>query len=133
MDRPTARRRPGRPADVEVRVSVCLTCGSYSQKTYPNFPLIVEAELLRPDANHAPAVEQYNADCDNHEHSLGREPIAFLNLPEGTDANGLSRDTDDEEVRELETVVCDDFVLQGSDNGHSGIQTVTEEELDDGV
>lgn len=96
---------------------------------HPDFPALMEAERLRPDADHAPAVEDDDAHCDDHEHGFGREAVVFLDAPEGADADCLRGDADNEEVRELETVVCYDFVLEGPDDGHGGVQAVPEEKV----
>ena len=88
---------------------------------YPDFPALVEAEILAPDANHAPSIEEHDAHCDDHEHGLGGQAVVLLNAPKGTDANGLSGDSDDEQVRELETVIRDDFVLKSADDSDGSI------------
>jgi hypothetical protein len=70
------------------------------------FPYIVEAELLRPDANHPPAIEQDDANGHGIEHSLCREAEAFLYLPEGENAHGLGCYANDEQIRKIQSVVC---------------------------
>lgn len=44
--------------------------------------MLTEAKLLRPDAYHAPAIQQNDADCDNVEHELCRQSVALLDQPE---------------------------------------------------
>ena len=44
---------------------------SIESLVYPNLPLVMETEALRPDADHAPAVEKDDAYGDDHEHGLG--------------------------------------------------------------
>ena len=61
----------------------------------PDFPDVVEAEVRAPDADHAPAVEQDDAEHDGVEHGFGGEAEAFLGPPEGVDAQGLGGDADD--------------------------------------
>lgn len=95
----------------------------------PDFPALVEPEGLRPDADHAPAVEEDNADGHGHEHGLGGEGEAFLDLPVGSNADGLRGDADDEEVCELQAVVGYDLVLQRADHSDSGVEAVAEEEV----
>lgn len=71
------------------------------------FPNVVESKLLRPDTDHAPRIEQNDANRHGVEHSLRGKAEAFLDLPEGEDTHGLSSYAHDEEVREVESVVCD--------------------------
>ena len=50
---------------------------------------MVEAKAGGPDSDHAPAVKQDYADCDDVEHSFRGEVQVALNEPEGIDADGL--------------------------------------------
>lgn len=43
----------------------------------------MEAETLGPDADHAPAIEQYDADGDEVEHGFCAEVEVALDEPEG--------------------------------------------------
>lgn len=95
----------------------------------PYFPNMVEAESLRPNPDHAPAVEENDPDGDGVEHGFGGETVAFLNLPEREDANSLGCYAHDEEVGQLKSVVSDDAVLQCADHGDCGIERVAEEEV----
>jgi hypothetical protein len=72
------------------------------------FPHIMEAELLRPDTNHSPAIKQDDANGDGIEHSFGREAPAFLNLPKGEDAHSLGCYANDEQIRKIQSVVRHD-------------------------
>lgn len=56
----------------------------------PDFPAIVETEALRPDADHAPAVEQDYGDGDGVEHCFGAQREPLLDCPESVDADCLS-------------------------------------------
>lgn len=49
----------------------------------------MEAKSLGPDADHPPAVEQYDADCDGVEHGFCAEVEVPLDEPEGVDADCL--------------------------------------------
>lgn len=49
----------------------------------------METKLRRPDADHAPAVEEDDGNGDGVEHGLGAEVVAALDEPEGINANGL--------------------------------------------
>jgi hypothetical protein len=89
----------------------------------------VEAELLRPDSNHSPGVQQNDSDGYSIEHRLGGKAVAFLDVPEAEDAHGLGGNSDDEEVGEVEGVVGHNGVLKGSDHGDSCVQRVAEEEV----
>lgn len=51
---------------------------------------MVEAEARSPDADHAPAVEQDDADCDGVEHCFCAEVEVALDEPEGVYADCLS-------------------------------------------
>lgn len=75
------------------------------------FPNVVESKLLRPDTDHSPCIEENNANCYSVEHSLCGKAETFLDLPEGKDAQRLSSYAHDEEVCEVESVVCDDRIL----------------------
>ena len=57
--------------------------------TYPDFPCIVEAELVGPDADHAPAIKQDDSNGDGVEHGFGSELEALLNCPKCVYANRL--------------------------------------------
>lgn len=83
---------------------------------HPDLPALVEAEVLAPDADHAPAIEEHDTHCDDHEHGLGGQAVVLLYAPEGADTDGLSGDAHDKQVCELQTVVCDDFVLKCADD-----------------
>lgn len=61
----------------------------------------MESETLRPDANHTPPVQQDDAHRHGVEHGFRRQVVAFLDVPEGEDADGLRDDANDEEVGEL--------------------------------
>lgn len=50
---------------------------------------MVESKPLRPDADHAPAVEQDDADCDRTEHGLRSELVSLLDEPKGVYTDGL--------------------------------------------
>lgn len=63
-------------------------------------PFVVEPELLRPIAYHAPAVKSNNADGHSVEHGFCAQPKALLDVPEREDPDGLRDNTDDQEVRE---------------------------------
>ena len=54
------------------------------------FPDIVEPKLLCPDTDHAPTIEQDNANGDGVEHGLCGQAEALLDLPEGKDTYSLS-------------------------------------------
>jgi hypothetical protein len=56
---------------------------------------MMEAETLRPDSDHAPAVEKDDSHRHGVEHGFGGEAVAFLDLPERKDSNGLGDDADD--------------------------------------
>lgn len=53
---------------------------------------MVEAEALRPDANHAPEIEEDDGECDDVEHGFGGEAVSLLSPPEGVDSNRLAGD-----------------------------------------
>jgi hypothetical protein len=112
--------------------------------TYPDLPDMVESKPLRPDPDHAPAIEQDDADCYGIEHGFCSELISLLDRPERIYTDGLrnqfscsclilkthlSCNADDEEIRQLERVVSYHAVLQCRDDSHSRIQRVTEEEV----
>lgn len=62
--------------------------------THPDFPEMMEAELLGPDAYHTPTVEEDDGYGYEVEHGFGAEVEAFLGVPEGVDADGLGCDAD---------------------------------------
>ncbi len=94
---------------------------------------MVETEFLRPDTNHAPPVEDDDADGDGDEHCFGGKAVFLLDEPETAYAGGLSGDADNVEVDEFEAVVCDDRVLESSDDGHGCVEAVAEQEVADEV
>lgn len=65
-------------------MSVHKQTGNFSRRaaSYPEFPRVVEAEPVGPDANHTPAVENDAGDCNGVEHGLGGELEMFLTPPE---------------------------------------------------
>ena len=90
--------------------------------TYPDLPFIVEAKALGPDPDHAPCVEQDDANSDCIEHGLGGKLVAFLDSPVDENTDGLSNDSDNEEVCELQEIVCYNFVLQCGDHSDGCVQ-----------
>ena len=93
----------------------------------------MESKFLRPNADHSPCIEQDDANRYSVEHCLCGKAEAFLDLPESKDAYGLSSYAYDEEICEVESVVCNDRILQGADHGDGSIKRVTEEEVTWGV
>lgn len=93
------------------------------------FPRVVEAEFLCPDTDHAPGVEQDDANGHCIEHGLRRKTEALLNLPEGKNANGLSSYANNEKVRKIQGVVRHDRILESADDGDGRIKRVTEQEV----
>jgi len=89
----------------------------------------MKAEIGGPDPEHAPAVEQENAEHDGYEHGFGGEGVEALETPEEEDAEGLGGDADEEEVGEGEGVIGDEGVLEGADDGDGGVEGVAEEEV----
>ena len=81
----------------------------------------MEAELLRPDSNHSPGVQQDDSDGHSVEHCLGGEAVAFLDVPETEDTYGLGGNSDDKKVGEIEGVVSHDGVLEGSNHGYGRV------------
>ena len=75
------------------------------------FPNVVESKLLRPDTDHSPCIEQDDANRYSVEHGLCGKAEAFLDLPESKDAQCLSSYAHDEEVCEVESVVCNNRIL----------------------
>ena len=57
--------------------------------TYPDFPCIVEAELIGPDTDHAPSIKEDDTNGDGVEHCFGSELEALLDCPECVYANRL--------------------------------------------
>jgi len=57
---------------------------------YPEFPGVMETKLVGPDTDHAPAIEQDDAECNGVEHSLSPESITLLGPPECVDADRLA-------------------------------------------
>lgn len=55
----------------------------------PYFPFVMEAEACGPDSDHAPAVEEDDADCDGVEHGFCAEVEMSLDIPEGVNADCL--------------------------------------------
>ena len=92
----------------------------------PKLPLVVEAEFLGPDADHAPGVQDDDAERDGVEHGLRGELVTLLDRPEGPDAQGLGGDADEQEVGQLQSVEGDDFVLESADDSDRGVQGVAE-------
>lgn len=94
---------------------------------------MVEAEALRPDADHAPGVEDDDGEGDGVEHGLGRQAEVLLDAPERVDPDCLGGDADEQEVRQRERVVGHDGVLQRRDDRHGRVEGVAEEEIPDEV
>lgn len=57
---------------------------------------MMEAKFLRPDTDHAPAVQQDDADGHSVEHGLRSKLPTFLNVPEGVDAYKLGENAHEE-------------------------------------
>ena len=64
----------------------------------PYFPLVVEPEAVCPNPDHAPSIQEDNADCHGVEHRLSWELEALLDIPEGENSDCLGCYADDEEV-----------------------------------
>ena len=88
----------------------------------------MEPELVRPDANHAPAVQEHYPQDDNVKHVFRAELESLLNSPKAEDAHELCGDANDEQVRQLEGVVADNGVLKGCDYRYSRVQSIRENE-----
>lgn len=88
----------------------------------------MKPELVRPNANHAPSVQEHDPQDDNVKHNFRAELESLLNSPEAEDAHELSGDANDEQIRQLEGVVADNAVLQGRDYRYSRVQSIGENE-----
>lgn len=95
----------------------------------PDFPNVMEAKFIGPNPNHAPAVENDNAEGYDIEHCLGGEVKMALSPPEGVDADGLRNNPDNEEVGEHEGVIRYNGVLERADYGYRGVEGVAQEEV----
>lgn len=90
---------------------------------------MVEADFLRPDADHAPAVQEDDGDDHGIEHGARVDAAPALDAPEGVDAGRLRGETGHEQVGELDGVVALDFVLQRLDYGDGGVEAVAQKEV----
>lgn len=81
----------------------------------------MKTELLRPNPNHAPSIEDDDAESHDVEHCLRGEVIAALEKPETVDSDSLSNYPDDEEISKLESVVSYNGVLKSSDHSDGRI------------
>ena len=110
------------------------------------FPNVVEAELLRPYANHAPAVaiillsvceamwinedlQQDNAKHDRGEHCFCVRTKTLLDPPEAIDSNGLGTDTKEKEIGQGKSVIRDDCILKCGDHCDGSIERVAQEKV----
>jgi hypothetical protein len=89
----------------------------------------VEPKLLCPDTNHAPSIEQDDANGYGVEHGLCGKAEALLDLPEGKDTYSLSCYAHNQEVCKVEGIVCNNRILQGSDDSDGSVKRVTEKEV----
>lgn len=56
----------------------------------------MEPKRLGPDADHSPAIEYDDEDCDCVEHSLGTKFVVSLNKPENVNTNCLECNPDNQ-------------------------------------
>ena len=82
----------------------------------------MEPKSLRPDADHSPAVKQDDSDCHGVEHGLCGKAEAFLDVPESENAHRLCCDADDEEIRQRQSIVGYNGVLQSADDGDGRVE-----------
>jgi hypothetical protein len=76
--------------DIPVRRISTVSLIDCTGMSYPEFPGVVEPKLVGPDTDHAPAIEQDDAECNGVKHRLGSESITLLNPPECVDADRLT-------------------------------------------
>lgn len=88
------------------------------------FPDVVEAEFLRPNPDHPPCVEQDDRNRHGVEHGLRGQTEAFLDVPKAENPQRLGCDADDEQVGQVQSIVGNDGVLQGADDGDGGVERV---------
>ncbi len=103
---------------------------------------MVEAEVLRPNAYHAPTVpavatvslqavsplkdlQQNDTNHDGDEHGLCSNTETLLDPPETIDTNGLGTNTKEKEIGQGKSVIRDDSVLKCSNHRDGGIERVT--------
>lgn len=89
----------------------------------------MEAEFLRPNPDHPPCVEQDDRNRHGVEHGLRGQTEAFLDVPKAENPQRLGCDADDEQVGQVQSIVGNDGVLQGADDGDGGVERVAEEEV----
>jgi len=65
---------------------------------------MVEAELLCPDSDHTPPVEQNNSNHDSVKHYLGAEFEALLDGPEAPNSDELGSNSNDKKIGECQCV-----------------------------
>lgn len=109
---------------------------------YPEFPYMMETELavpdsqqdqysgfrtdlLSPDADHAPAIENKYPNHYDIEHGLGAQLIALLYKPEAPNTDELCGNPDDKKIREGKRIVGDHRILKRSNDSDSGIEGIT--------
>lgn len=89
----------------------------------------METDLLSPDAEHAPKVQQDDGNNDYVEHGSGANTSSTLDGPQSIDAHGLGGKTSHEQKGELNGVVGLYLVLQCLDDSDSRVETVAEKEV----
>jgi len=94
---------------------------------------MMEAKPLRPDANHAPGIQDDNTEGDDIKHCFSRESISLLDPPETVNSDCLGCDSYDQEISESEGVVRNDTILKRSDDCDRSVERISEKEVSNQV
>jgi hypothetical protein len=99
----------------------------------PELPDVVEAELGRPNADHAPERDKDRDDVRNHEHALRGDLPVFLDVPEPERRCGRRDRLGEAEVRVVQERELELVVLADRDERARRVEPVGEEEERDKV
>lgn len=78
-------------------------------------------------ANHAPRIQNKDADDNGVKHHFRGESESLLDIPKATDTNQLSGDADNEEICQCQGAVGHYRVLKRSNDRDSCIQRISEQ------
>lgn len=96
---------------------------------HPEFPRVMEPDLLRPDTYQTPHVEENDTESNPAVHSFVSELILLLNSPIAIDSNELSRPPNHAQVVQLDEIVLNDCVLKSCDHCKGGEEWICQQKV----
>ena len=95
----------------------------------PDFKDVMEAKRLSPDPNHSPAIQEQDANDNEVEHCFRSYFKSTLNPPEDPDSDGLSRNSNKQNISQREYIVFDNLILQRGDDCDGRVQGIAQKEV----